>query len=78
LLVGYETNQRTARAVFDMNDVGFMVIWLKSKVDADYLLLTGTAVFGETDAFCSPFIIRDNSGRCYHCNTDRHKQAPCY
>lgn len=45
-----------------------MVVWLKNKLDADYLLRTGTALFGATGAFCSPFVIRDNSGPCYHCN----------
>jgi hypothetical protein len=57
--------------------VGSMVIWLKNKIDAEYLLRTGTAMFGATDAFCSPFIVRDNSGPCYHCNRYGHKQASC-
>ena len=57
--------------------VGSMVVWLKSNVDADYLLRTGTAMFGATDAFCSPFLVRDNSGPCYHCDRYRHKQASC-
>ena len=56
---------------------GSMVVWLKNRVDAEYLLRTGTAMFGATDAFCSPFIIRDKSGPCYHCNRYRHKQASC-
>jgi hypothetical protein len=57
--------------------VGSMVVWLKSRVDADYLLRTGTGMFGATDAFCSPFTVRDNSGPCYHCNRYGHKQASC-
>jgi hypothetical protein len=57
--------------------VGSMVIWLKNRVDAEYLLRTGTAMFGATDAFCSPFVVRDNSGPCYHCNRYGHKQASC-
>lgn len=57
--------------------VGSMVVWLKNRVDAEYLLRTGTAMFGATDAFCSPFIVRDNSGPCYHCNRYGHKQASC-
>jgi hypothetical protein len=48
--------------------VGSIVVWLKSKVDAYYLLRTATAVFGATNAFCSPFIVRDNSCPYYHCN----------
>jgi hypothetical protein len=54
-----------------------MVVWLKNRVDADYLMRRGTAMFGVTDAFCSPFIVRDNSGPCYHCNRYGHKQASC-
>jgi hypothetical protein len=57
--------------------VGSMVVWLKSRVDADYLMRTGTAMFGATDAFCSPFIVRDNNGPCYHRNRYGHKQASC-
>lgn len=57
--------------------VGSMVVWLKSKPDADYLLRTGMALFGTTDAFCSPFVIRDNSGPCYHCDRYGHEQASC-
>lgn len=55
--------------------VGSMVVWLKNRVDVEYLLRTGTAMFGATDAFCSPFIVRDNSGPYYHCNRYGHKQA---
>lgn len=54
-----------------------MVVWLKSKPDADYLLRTGMALFGATDAFCSPFVIRDNSGPCYHCDRYGHEQPSC-
>jgi hypothetical protein len=57
--------------------VGSLVIWLKNKVDADYLLRTGTAMFGATGAFCSTFIVKDNSGPCYRCNRYGHKQASC-
>lgn len=57
--------------------VGSLVVWLRNKVDADYLLRTGTAMFGATGAYCSSFIIKDNSGPCYHCNKYGHKQASC-
>jgi hypothetical protein len=57
--------------------VGSLVIWLKNKVDADYLLRTGTAMFGATGAFCSQFVVKDNSGPCYRCNRYGHKQASC-
>jgi hypothetical protein len=54
-----------------------MVVWLENRVDAEYLRRTGTAMLGSTDAFCSPFIVRDNSGLCYHCNRYGHKRASC-
>jgi hypothetical protein len=57
--------------------VGSMVVWLKNRVDADYLMRTGVAMFGATDAFCSAFIVGDNSGPCYHFNRYGHKQASC-
>lgn len=57
--------------------VGSLVVWLKNKVDADYLLSTGMVMFGATDAFCSPFVIRDISGPCYNCNRHGHKQGSC-
>jgi hypothetical protein len=41
--------------------VGSMVVWLKSKVDADYLLRTDTATFGSTNAFYSPSIVRSTA-----------------
>jgi hypothetical protein len=33
--------------------VGSLVIWLKNKLAADYLLRNGTAIFGATGAYCS-------------------------
>jgi hypothetical protein len=54
-----------------------MVVWLKNRVDADHLMRTGTAMFGATDAFCPSFIVRDNSGPCYHYNRYGHEQASC-
>jgi hypothetical protein len=39
---------------FDVSKrVGSLVIWLKDKLAADYLLRTGTAIFGATVAYCS-------------------------
>jgi hypothetical protein len=34
-------------------------------------------VFDTSDAFCSPFIVRVNSGLCYHCNRYYRKQPLC-
>jgi hypothetical protein len=33
--------------------VGSLVIWLKNKLAADYLVRNGTAIFGATGAYCS-------------------------
>jgi hypothetical protein len=57
--------------------VGSMVDWLKNRVDAECLFRIGTAIFGATDALCSPSIVTDNSGSCYHCNRYGHEQASC-
>jgi hypothetical protein len=79
----YETAECTVMKVTWLSKVdakkkvGYMVVWLKNRVDTDYLLRTGTAMFGATDAFCSPFIARDNSGLCYDYNRYGHKQSLC-
>jgi hypothetical protein len=78
-----ETAERTVMKATWLSKVdakkkgGSMVVWLKNRVDAEYLLWTGTAMFGATDAFCSLLIVRDNSGPCYHCNRHGLKQASC-
>lgn len=57
--------------------VGSLKVWLKNKVGEDHLLRAGTAVFGAMGAFCSPFVVGENSGPCYRCNRYAHKQASC-
>lgn len=53
--------------------VGSLVIWLKSKVVADYLLRTGTAIFGATGAYCSKWERREEDLPCFNCNRYGHK-----
>jgi hypothetical protein len=48
--------------------VGSLVIWLKNKLAADYLLSSGTAIFGATGAYCSKWEKRDDNLRCFNCN----------
>lgn len=57
--------------------VGSLVIWLKSKVAAEHLLLSGTAIFGATGAYCSKWERRDDNLPCFNCNKYGHKQASC-
>jgi hypothetical protein len=57
--------------------VGSLVIWLKNKIAADYLLGSGTAIFGATGAYCSKWEKRDDNLPCFNCNKYGHKQASC-
>ena len=57
--------------------VGSLVIWLKNKLAADYLLGSGTAIFGATEAYCSKWERRDDNLPCFNCNKYGHKQASC-
>jgi hypothetical protein len=57
--------------------VGSLVIWLKNKTAADYLLSSGTAIFGATGAYCSKWEKRDDNLPCFNCNKYGHKQASC-
>jgi hypothetical protein len=57
--------------------VGSLVIWLKSKVAAEHLLQSGTAIFGATGAYCSKWERRDDKLPCFNCNKYGHKQASC-
>lgn len=58
---------------------GFMVIWLKSKAAADWLLQTGQALFGggAYGAFCSKYLQETSSKVCYNCNAYGHTQTNC-
>lgn len=54
-----------------------LVIWLKNKLTADYLLSSGTAIFGATGAYCSKWEKRDDNLLYFNCNKYGHKQASC-
>lgn len=58
---------------------GSMVIWLKSKAAAEWLLQTGQALFGggAYGAFCSKYLQETSSKVCYNCNAYGHTQANC-
>jgi hypothetical protein len=58
-----------------MKKVGSLVIWLKNKLAADYLLRNGTAIFGATGAYCSKWERREDNLPCFNCNRYGHKQA---
>lgn len=49
------------------------LLWLKNRMDADYMLRTGTMVFGAIGACCSSFAVKDNGGPCYYYNRYEHK-----
>jgi hypothetical protein len=57
--------------------VGSLVIWLKSKFAADYLLKSGTAIFGATGAYRSNWDLRKKELPCFNCQKYGHKQAEC-
>jgi hypothetical protein len=57
--------------------VGSLVIWLKSKLAAEHLLQSGTAIFGATGAYCSKWERREDNFPCFNCNKYGHKQASC-
>jgi hypothetical protein len=57
--------------------VGSMVIYLKAKRAADYLLRLGSVIFGPAGATCSHFERLENDGPCYNCNKYGHKQNNC-
>ncbi|KAM0708882.1 hypothetical protein Q7P35_002918 [Cladosporium inversicolor] len=48
--------------------VGSLVIWLKNKLVADYLLRNGTAIFSATGAYCSKWERREDNLLCFNCN----------
>jgi hypothetical protein len=56
---------------------GSLVIWLKHKAAATYLLEKGNAIFRATGAFCSKWEARDYRLLCFNCNKHGHLQAAC-
>lgn len=57
--------------------VGSLVIYLKVKKAADYLLSLGNVSFGPVEATCSRFERLENDGPCFNCNKYGHKQTNC-
>jgi hypothetical protein len=51
---------------------GSIVIWLKHKVAASYLLVKGTAIFRATGSYCSKWESRDYGLLCFYCNKYGH------
>jgi hypothetical protein len=56
---------------------GSLVIWLKNKMSAEYLLRKGQVLFGAYGAFCSQYHSAPDDGPCYNCNSYGHKQSHC-
>ena len=58
---------------------GSLVIWLKNKLAADYLLRTGQALFGggAYGAFCSRYEPSTVDKLCFNCNAYGHLQGAC-
>ncbi|GIZ36536.1 hypothetical protein CKM354_000000700 [Cercospora kikuchii] len=59
---------------------GSLVIWLKNKVAADYLLKAGQALFGSGayGAFCSRYEPSTADKMCFNCNAYGHLQGACH
>lgn len=57
--------------------VGSLVIWLRNRSAAEYLIKTGTALFGGSGAHCSKWELREKELPCFNCNRYVHKQAEC-
>jgi hypothetical protein len=57
--------------------VGSLVIWLKNKLAADYLLSSGMAIFRATGVYCSKWEKSGNDLPCFNCNKYGRKQASC-
>lgn len=56
---------------------GSLVIWLKNKISAEYLLHKGQVLFGAYGAFCSQYHSAPDDGPCYNCSSYGHKQSHC-
>ena len=58
---------------------GSLVIWLKNKLAADYLIRTGQALFdgGAYGAFCSRYEPSTADKLCFNCNAYGHLQGAC-
>lgn len=62
-----------------LKKTGSLVIWLKSRLAADYLLKAGQALFGggAYGAFCSAYEPSTADKLCFNCNAYGHLQGTC-
>lgn len=56
---------------------GSMVIWLKRREAALYLLQKVTVIFGPTAGFAAPYQAKENNDPCFNCNSYGHYQFKC-
>ncbi|KAI4732297.1 hypothetical protein E4T50_17119 [Aureobasidium sp. EXF-12298] len=56
---------------------GSMIVWLKKREAAAYLLKKMTVIFGPTAGFAAPYQPKENNDPCFNCNTYGHYQFKC-
>jgi hypothetical protein len=56
---------------------GSMIVWLKKREAAAYLLQKLTVIFGPTAGFAAPYLPKENNDPCFNCNTYGHYQFKC-
>jgi hypothetical protein len=58
-------------------ECGSLILWLKTKEAADYLLQQGRAVFGVSGAIVTPYEWKEDTRPCFRCSVYGHKQLNC-
>lgn len=56
---------------------GSMIVWLKKREAAAYLLRKMTVIFGPTAGFAAPYQAKENNDPCFNCNSYGHYQFKC-
>lgn len=56
---------------------GSMIVWLKKREAAAYLLQKVTVIFGPTAGFAAPYQVKENNDPCFNCNAYGHYQFRC-
>jgi hypothetical protein len=56
---------------------GSMIVWLKKREAAAYLLRKMTIIFGPTAGFAAPYQAKENNDPCFNCNSYGHYQFKC-
>lgn len=51
---------------------GSMIVWLKRREAAAYLLQKITVIFGPTAGFAAPYQPKENNDPCFNCNSYGH------